>query len=86
MIVPTVKKAFICLSKSKSFSCSSIVKMGAIRKDLNLFSSLAVWSPLFFKKRGGPILTEKLDSASQNPVTQLGFKLLVVFMRLELLS
>jgi len=47
--------------------------MGAIRKDLNLFSSLA-------------ILTEKLDSASQNPVTQLGFKLLVVFMRLELLS
>jgi hypothetical protein len=73
MIVPTVKKAFIFLSKSKSFSCSSIAKIGAIRKDLNLFSSLA-------------ILTEKLDSASQNPVIQLGFKLLVEFMELELLS
>jgi len=73
MIVPTVKKTFICLSKLKSFSCSSIVKMGAIRKDLNLFSSLAT-------------LIEKLDSASQNPVTQLGFKLLVKFVRLEPLS
>jgi len=38
-------------------------KMGAIRKDLNLLSSF-------------PTLMEKLDSASQNPVIQLGFILL----------
>ena len=41
-------------------------KMGAIRKDLNLLSSF-------------PTFIEKLDSASQNPVIQLGLILLDLF-------
>ena len=53
---PLLKNLFI-FNTCRSLKCNSIANTGNIRKSINLDISLA-------------ILTEKVDSASENPVTQ----------------
>jgi hypothetical protein len=59
---PTSKNSFIFFNTSRSLICNSIANTGNIRKSTDLDLSFA-------------ILSEKVDSASENPVTQLGDKL-----------
>lgn len=53
---PTLKNSFILFNTSKSLICNSIANSGNIRKPSNLELSFA-------------ILTEKVDSTSENTVT-----------------
>jgi hypothetical protein len=53
---PTLKNSFILFKTSRSLICNSIANTGNIRKPINLELSFA-------------ILAEKVDSASENPVT-----------------
>ena len=60
------KKVFIVFNNSKSFKCKVIIKQGETVQPIEVVLDLTM-------------LIVKLDSASQNPVTQLGFKVWFFF-------
>ena len=60
------KKVFIVFNNSKSCKCKVIIKQGETVQPIEVVLDLTM-------------LIVKLDSASQNPVTQLGFKVCFFF-------